>query len=206
MKVSREQVQENKRTILEAAGRLFRERGFEAVTVTDVMKAAGLTHGGFYGYFKSKDDLIVQSLAEVLGDPVNPPADLMAVAEQYLLPEHRDNFADGCPMAALASECVRQPDAVRAEMTAGLKRQFGYFSRIAPGADETQKRRNAIGNWAAMVGAMILARMSSDSELSDEILSQTKAWLELQSPTRRRAKNEARAKQNARSKNRPSLQ
>ena len=152
MKVSREQVLENRRTILAAAGRLFRERGFEAVTVTDVMKSAGLTHGGFYGYFKSKDDLIVQALAEVLGDPAKQSADLAAVAEQYLLPEHRDNFAGGCPMAALASECVRQPDNVRAEMTAGLRRQFEHFSRIAHGKHKAEKRRNAIGNWVAMVG------------------------------------------------------
>jgi TetR/AcrR family transcriptional repressor of nem operon len=204
MRVSREQVLENKRTILEAAGRLFRERGFEAVTVADVMKSAGLTHGGFYGYFKSKDDLIAQALAEVLEDPANPPTDLVAVVAQYLLPEHRDNFASGCPMAALAAECARQPGAVRAEMTAGLKRQFEYLSRIAPGADDAQKRRNAIGNWAAMVGAMILARMSNDSELSDEILSQAKAWLELRMPARpgRRAKNRAR---NGSARSRPRL-
>ena len=77
MKVSREQVLENKRTILEAAGRLFRERGFDSVTVADVMKSAGLTHGGFYGYFKSKDDLIAQALAEVLGRAATPPPDLV---------------------------------------------------------------------------------------------------------------------------------
>jgi TetR/AcrR family transcriptional repressor of nem operon len=194
MKVSREQVLENKRSILAAAGRLFRERGFEAVTVMDVMKSAGLTHGGFYGYFKSKDDLIVQALAEVLGDSVKPPVDLVAAAEQYLLPDHRDNFAGGCPIAALAPECVRQTDNVRAEMTAGLRRQFERFSRIAHGKDKVEKRRNAIGNWVAMVGAMILARTSNDSQLSDEILSQTRAWLALQVPTRRPTKNKARAK------------
>jgi TetR/AcrR family transcriptional regulator, transcriptional repressor for nem operon len=196
MRVSREQVLENKRTILAAAGRLFRERGFEAVTVTDVMKAAGLTHGGFYGYFKSKDDLIAQALAEVLGEPGKLPRDLLAAAEQYLLPEHRDNFAEGCPVAALASECVRQPDDVRAEMTAGLKRQFEHLGRIAHGKDQAERRRNAIGNWAAMVGALILARTTNDTQLSDEILSQTRAWLALQGPARLRgpAKNKARAK------------
>jgi TetR/AcrR family transcriptional regulator, transcriptional repressor for nem operon len=66
MRVSNEQVMENRRTILDAAGRLFRERGFEAVTVAEIMKAAGLTHGGFYGYFESKDELIVEALAEAL--------------------------------------------------------------------------------------------------------------------------------------------
>ncbi|MDU3715803.1 MAG: TetR/AcrR family transcriptional regulator [Klebsiella michiganensis] len=73
MRVSRKQVEENKQTILTAAGRLFRERGFDAVTVTDIMKSAGLTHGGFYGYFKSKDDLIAQTLAELKIEIIFPP-------------------------------------------------------------------------------------------------------------------------------------
>jgi TetR/AcrR family transcriptional repressor of nem operon len=177
MRVSREQVLANKRAILEAAGRLFRERGFESVTVTDVMKSAGLTHGGFYGYFKSKDDLIAQALAEALGSTEPQRGDLAGLAKRYLSPKHRDNFADGCPVAALATETIRQPGGARSEMTAGLKRQIEHLSRLAPGADEAHKRRAAIGNWAAMVGALILARMSDDSELSDEILSETRAWL-----------------------------
>ncbi|MDI9849350.1 helix-turn-helix domain-containing protein [Rhodoblastus sp. 17X3] len=177
MRVTREQVQENKRTILEAAGRLFRARGYEAVTVTDVMKSAGLTHGGFYGYFKSKDDLIAQTLAQMLGATEPLSAGLENIAAQYLAPEHRDNFASGCPVAALASETIRHPGGARAEMTAGLNRQIERLSKVAPGADEAERRRAAIGSWAAMVGALILARMSDDSDLSDEILSETRTWL-----------------------------
>ncbi|VTN08848.1 Potential acrAB operon repressor [Raoultella terrigena] len=99
MRVSRKQVEENKQTILAAAGRLFRERGFDAVTVTDIMKSAGLTHGGFYGYFKSKDELIALTLAELKAasgavENGSPPQ-----IERYLSPEHRDNFASGCPLA-----------------------------------------------------------------------------------------------------------
>jgi TetR/AcrR family transcriptional repressor of nem operon len=180
MRVSRNQVLENKRLILAAAGRLLRERGFESVTVTDVMKSAGLTHGGFYGYFKSKDDLIAQALAKVLGSGGTLPADLVTIAEQYLSPEHRDNLAGGCSIAALASETVRQPHGTRAEMTAAVERQIEHFSRIAPGADEAHKRRAAIGSYAAMVGALILARMGDDVELSDEILNETRAWLAAQ--------------------------
>jgi TetR/AcrR family transcriptional repressor of nem operon len=186
MRVSREQVLENKRTILKAASRLFRERGFEAVTVADVMNSAGLTHGGFYGYFKSKDDLIAQALAEVLGRAPAPPADLAAYAERYLTPVHRNDVAGGCPFAALASAAIRQPGGARAEMTAALKRQIERLSRIAPGGDEARKRRAAIGCWAAMVGAMILARMSDESELSDEVLGETRAWLAAQDQRRSR--------------------
>ena len=192
MKVSREQVLENKKAILKAAGRLFRERGFEAVTVADVMKSAGLTHGGFYGYFKSKDDLIGRALAEVLGPATSPPADLAAYAERYLSPAHRNNVAGGCPVAALASETIRQPGDARAEMTVALRRHIEHLSRIAPGADEADKRRAAIGTWASMVGAMILARVSDESKFSDEILNETRSWLAVQD--RRTSKPNVRAK------------
>ncbi|OAI30592.1 transcriptional regulator [Methylosinus sp. R-45379] len=182
MKVSRERVLENKRTILMAAGRLFRERGFETVTVTDVMKAAGLTHGGFYGYFKSKDDLIAQAVVDALS-AIQPTHDLSTMIEQYLSVRHKDDRAGGCPIAALASDIVRQPGHARAEMTAGLERLIEMLSRSAPATDDAQKRRIAIGAWAAMIGALILARMSENSDFSNEILNETRAWLNSTAPT-----------------------
>ncbi len=177
MRVSREQMAENRRTILEAASRLFRERGFESVTVAEVMQAAGLTHGGFYGYFKSKDELVAGALADVLTRRAELPGDLAAFAASYLSQTHRDNRAGGCPTAALAAETVRVAGQARTEMTAGVERQIKRLSRIAPGKDAVQKRQTAIGSWAAMVGAMILARVSDDPALSGEILDQTKTWL-----------------------------
>ncbi|MDF2117689.1 TetR family transcriptional regulator [Roseiarcaceae bacterium H3SJ34-1] len=176
MRVSREQVAENRRKILEAAGRLFRERGFEAVTVADVMQAAGLTHGGFYGYFKSKTDLIAEALADILVGP-GPDADLAAYAAGYLSPAHRANVAGGCATAALASETLRQAPEARAAMTAGLQQQIDDLSRHAPGDSAAARRQAAIGTWAAMVGALILSRVSDNRALSDEILDQTRAWL-----------------------------
>ncbi len=192
MKVSREQVLENRKAILEAAARLFRERGFEAVTVADVMKSVGLTHGGFYGYFKSKDDLIAQALAHMLGHDAAPPANLAVYAERYLSPGHRANAADGCSVAALASEALRQTSGARSAMTAWLRRQIDRLSRVSPGADEAQKRRNAIGTWASVVGAVIMARMSDTSALSDELLSETRAWLAIRDS--RSPKPQARTK------------
>ena len=185
MKVSREQVAENRRTILEAASRLFRERGFEAVTVAEIMKAAGLTHGGFYGYFKSKDELIAAALAEAITrSTTGPLGDLTTYAAEYLARTHRDDLAGGCPTAALAAESIRQTRGARGEMTTGLKQQIERLSRVAPGGNPAQKRRTAIGSWAAMVGAMILARASDDPALSDEVLDQTRAWLEAQAKDR----------------------
>jgi len=177
MKVSREQVAENRRTILEAASRLFRERGYESVTVAEIMKSAGLTHGGFYGYFASKDQLIAGALADVLSKRPEPTGGLADFAAGYLSPSHRDNRAGGCPTAALAAETVRLAGEPRAEMTAGVKRQIARLSRIAPGETDAQKRQAAIGSWAAMMGAMILARVSDDPGLSAEILEQTQSWL-----------------------------
>jgi TetR/AcrR family transcriptional regulator, transcriptional repressor for nem operon len=180
MRVSREQMAENRRTILDAASRLFRERGFDSVTVAEVMQAAGLTHGGFYGYFRSKDELIAGALADVLTRRPEPSGDLAAFAAGYLSQTHRDNRAGGCPTAALAAETTRLTGEARTEMTTGLKRQIERLSHIAPGEDATQKRQAAIGSWAAMVGAMILARVSDDPALSGEVLDQTKAWLAAQ--------------------------
>ena len=177
MRVSREQVAENRREILKVAGRMFRERGVEAVTVAEVMQAAGLTHGGFYGYFKSKDDLVAQAIAGALAS-APPLDDLAAYMATYLSPAHRDDRARGCAMAALAAETVRAPDAARAEMTAGLRRQIDTLARLAPGVDAAERRRAAIGGWAAMVGALILARVSDDEALSVEVLDETRAWLE----------------------------
>lgn len=176
MRVSREQVGENRRKILEAAGRLFRERGFEAVTVVDVMKAANLTHGGFYGYFASKEDLIAKAIDGVL-TAAAAPSDLSAFAEQYLSAPHRDDLAGGCPMAALASETARQSGGARAGMTAGLRAQIDRLTQVAPGVDAARQRQTAVGSWSAMVGAVILARMSDDPELSDAILNGTREWL-----------------------------
>lgn len=179
MRVSREQVAENRQTILDAAGRLFRERGFESVSVAEVMNAAGLTHGGFYGYFRSKDDLIAEALAETLTqNRERPSGDFANYLAVYLSPTHRDDPGHGCATAALAADTARQADGVRSAMTTGLRRQIERLSGIVPGEDSGQKRRAAIGSWAAMVGAMILARASDDPELSDEVLDQTRAWLE----------------------------
>ncbi len=180
MRVSREQVAENRRKILDVASRLFRERGFDAVTVADVMSAAGLTHGGFYGYFKSKDELIAQSLAEVVQGArgATSTLDLVTYAGRYLSPEHRDDCGGGCPLAALGAEASRQAQEVRAALGGGLGAQIDRFAASLGGVDPAEARRAAIGGWAAMVGAVILARLTDDPALSDEILGETRAWID----------------------------
>jgi TetR/AcrR family transcriptional repressor of nem operon len=178
MKVSREQMAENRRRILDAASRLFRDKGFDAVSVAEVMKAAGLTHGGFYGHFNSKDDLIAQTLAHVLAADSGGGGDLRAYVDAYLSPRHRDNCAGGCPTAGLAATIRHQSPAARSAMTEGLRSQIDRIGKALPELDPADRRRVAIGSWAAMVGAVILARAIDDPALSDEVLEQTRAWID----------------------------
>src|ERR1700742_1001818 len=109
MKVSREQVAENRKRILDAAAKLFRERGFDKVTVAEIMSAAGLTHGGFYGHFDSKEALIEAAMAhqqtERRARPT--PEDAGRYADGYLSRHHRDNIGGSCPFSALGTEAAR---------------------------------------------------------------------------------------------------
>ena len=178
MKVSREQMAENRHRILDAASRLFRQKGFDAVSVAEVMKAAGLTHGGFYGHFSSKDDLIAQTLTHVLAADSGGGGDLRAYVGSYLSPRHRDNAAGGCPTAGLAAAIRHQTPAARSAMTEGLRSQIDRIGKALPELDPADRRRAAIGSWAAMVGAVILARAIDDPALSDEVLEQTRAWVD----------------------------
>ena len=178
MKVSREQMAGNRRRILDAASELFRAKGFEAVSVAEVMKAAGLTHGGFYGHFSSKDDLIAQTLAHVLVADAGKGKDLCAFVASYLSPRHRDDAASGCPTAALAAAIRHQAPPSRSAMTEGVRSQIDRLADLLPAMDAADRRRAAIGSWAAMVGALILARAVDDPALSDELLEQTRAWVE----------------------------
>jgi TetR/AcrR family transcriptional repressor of nem operon len=178
MKVSREQMAENRRRILDVASRLFRDKGFDAVSVAEVMKAAGLTHGGFYGHFSSKDDLIAQTLAHVLAADSGGGGDFRAFVDAYLSPRHRDNAAGGCPTAGLAADIRHQTPAARSALTEGLRSQIDCISKALPEFDAADRRRVAIGSWAAMVGAVILARAIDDPTLSDEVLEQTRSWVD----------------------------
>lgn len=175
MKVSREQFAENREKILEAAGRLFREHGFERVTVAEVMKAAGLTHGGFYGHFKSKNDLIAQTLARSNEDAST--LSLVDYAHRYLSRQHCDDKAGGCTIAGLGPEVLHQSPEARAAVTHRVKAQIEKLALGAPGKTDAERRRAAIGGWAAMVGALLLARVTDDAELGDEVLAQTRAWI-----------------------------
>jgi TetR/AcrR family transcriptional regulator, transcriptional repressor for nem operon len=178
MKVSREQMAENRRRILDVASRLFKDKGFDAVSVAEVMKAAGMTHGGFYGHFTSKDDLVAQTLAHALAADSFGDGAFSDFVRSYLAPRHRDNPGNGCPAAGLAAAIRHQTPAAQAAMTQGLRAQIARVENALPEQGAAARRRAAIGSWAAMVGAVILARAVDDPELSDEVLEETRAWID----------------------------
>ncbi|WP_404337848.1 TetR/AcrR family transcriptional regulator [Sphingomonas sp. MMS12-HWE2-04] len=178
MRVSRDQMATNRVRILNEASRLFRERGFDAVTVSEVMKAAGQTHGGFYSHFASKDDLVAQTIAFALDGEGDALPDLQGWIDVYLSPLHRDHAGEGCPTASLAGLMRQQTPEARAAMAKGLDAQIDRFARSLPIGDPASRRRDAIGRWSAMVGALVMARAVDDPALADELLTSTRAWIE----------------------------
>jgi TetR/AcrR family transcriptional repressor of nem operon len=181
MKISREQVAKNRLAILEAAARLFRERGFESVTVAEVMSAAGLTHGAFYGYFGSKEELIAQAFNHALtpkdGVRGSDRVGMAKYADLYLSAAHRDELGDACLYSSLGTEAVRGSGELRHVLTESLRAQIDNFSKTAPGKTAQERRRAAIGSWAAMIGAVMLSRIADDPALSEEVLRETRAWI-----------------------------
>ena len=174
MSRSQQHKAESRKAILRSAARLFRQKGVEGVTVAEVMQDAGLTHGGFPRHFASKQELVTEAMAEVfqanMASPVLPSDSVQAMASVYLRPEHREAVGQGCVFAALGPELARGPETMRAALTGEIRRHIDLLAQGAP-------REQAIGAWSAMVGAMVLARISNDTDLSDEILTATKSCL-----------------------------
>jgi len=177
MRVSREEAARSRERIVEGAARLFRERGFGA-GVADVMGAAGLTHGGFYAHFASKDALMGAACERALegarerwrqralSDPRHP---IEALARGYLSERHRDDPGAGCVVAALGTESAREGPPVRHAITRWLADSFDFLARFTPGRGAARRRR-AIALHASWLGAMVMARAVDDPALSREIL------------------------------------
>ncbi len=178
MKVSREQVAEHRKRILAAAARLFRLRGFDEVTVAEVMKEAGLTHGAFYGYFPSKEALIAEAVGQALPSAAaSASRSATEFADGYLSVKHRDGRATSCLFSSLGTEAARGSADLRHNMTEAVRSRINHLSAGVERGAPDEKRRAAIAAWSAMVGAMVLARIVDDDKLSKEILKETYASL-----------------------------
>lgn len=186
MRVSREKVAENRERILDVAAASFCERGFDGISVADIMRGAGLTHGGFYGHFDSKDALAAEASRSALGRSAkkwaklaqnNPDRALQSVIESYLSKRHRDNAANGCVLAALASEASRQEKAVQLSFAEGLELLVDALTPVVSGRSKAARRRKAMSALSEMVGALALARAVRCTDLSDEILAASSSHL-----------------------------
>src|ERR1700738_2726852 len=127
MRVTRDKAAENRARIGHAASRLFREKGFDGVGVDAIMNAAGLTHGGFYGHFGSKEDLAAEAVAGALergAEKQSGYSTLGDLASEYLSERHRDDRANGCALAALGADIARQGERVRRGMSAHVRAQL----------------------------------------------------------------------------------
>lgn len=169
--------------IVSIAAKRLREDGLEGVGVADLMKEAGLTVGGFYKHFASRDDLVAEAVRSAFGSWSKKlearglkleDLTIGQVADYYMSPNHRDNPGDGCPFPALTADFARSGPKTREIATAQLRFNFEAFQkRLSDGGDEGA-RREAIILFCAMAGAVGLARISDDDALSDEILETVK--------------------------------
>jgi TetR/AcrR family transcriptional repressor of nem operon len=178
MLVSREKAAESRERIVETAARMFCEEGFDGVSVRAIMSAAGLTHGGFYGHFRSKDDLVAEAVTRALQHGVEQQiryTNLGDLVSDYLSRRHCADCANGCAVAALGGDIVRQGEPVRGALTAFVRGQVDRLSRLLGSGIATSRRRRAIATLAGMVGALILARAVNDYALSEEILGAARA-------------------------------
>ncbi|OWJ77122.1 MULTISPECIES: TetR/AcrR family transcriptional regulator [Haematobacter] len=179
MRVSRVQAEANRQRVIDEASQLFREHGYDGIGLKDLMQAAGMTPGGFYKQFASKDDLAAQATARAVERSssrwtevvdANPDAPLRALAAFYLSPAHVAMRDRGCPLATLGSDAPRHAPEVRAEMEKGLRAHLS----IADAALGTPAGANpspaALAAVSTMVGALVLARLTADEGLAKSLL------------------------------------
>src|SRR5712691_10425099 len=174
MRVSRDKAAENRERIVDTASRLFRQKGFDGVGLDAIMKDAGLTHGGFYGHFGSKDDLAAEAVTRALERSMEKQGrftNLHDLVSDYLSERHRADRANGCPVAALGADIARHGKGVRRGLTAHVRAQLDRYARLFRGGSAAGRRRRAVTTLAGVVGAMTLARAVDDPTLSKEILA-----------------------------------
>ena len=178
MRYSDSHKEETHARIVAGAAELLRGAGVNGIGVADLMRSVGLTHGGFYAHFDSKEALVAESVSTALGQTI---AHLRAAAEEapkngarkaiaasYLSAKHRDHAERGCAAAALGADVARLSPATRAGFEGKLEEMLSMLGEVCGGRDP---RAEAIAMFSTMVGAMVLARAVKSKALSDEILA-----------------------------------
>ena len=205
MRYSREHNQETHDRIVRKASVRLREKGAHGIGVADLMKEAGLTHGGFYAHFDSREALVMEAFAYAmdrsmehwrkLTDEATPEKRLALVAESYLSTLHRDNPGTGCSIPALGAEIARESPKARKAFAGKLDEMIEQLADYIPNLPRKAARKQAIATLATMAGTMLLARIAGASELSDEVLKAGRDTA-LESVRREPAPKRPREKQN----------
>ena len=177
MRVSREKALENREQIIETAARLLRQHGFDGIGVADIMKAAGLTHGGFYRNFASKDDLAVKASERAIADTKallkdglaqQPKDPLRTLIERYVSSAHRDDPGSGCILPALAADAARCDDpALRAVFVTAIQFYLDQIAKLTSATPRATGSRHPAAILSEMVGAVILSRVIADTPLAE---------------------------------------
>jgi len=180
-----EQKQRTHEQILDAAARLFAERGYDAASVDAVMREAGLTHGGFYAHFDSKADLFAELIGHAIesrratrerGLGSSEGSDwLGGTVDRYLSQSHRRSLAGGCPVAALASELARAPEPIRRSTEPALRRMHAELAKRFPTTVNGESERRAWALFALCVGGLTLSRAMASERVADEVLAACRA-------------------------------
>lgn len=189
VRMSKLETAETRARILNATGKLFRERGFDGIGVADLMKSAGLTHGAFYRHFESKEALashvsentLKESICawSAIADAGGDAGGFEAFIATYLSKSHRDDPGNGCLIAALSGDVSRQESSVRTAFTSGLRLMIDFLTRHTLGRTRAAKRERALVTLATLVGTIAIARAVNDPDLSDEILQAAMASFKL---------------------------
>jgi len=185
MRVSKEKAAENRRQIVDAAARLFRERGIGATGVDSITREAGLTHGAVYSQFGSKEAITIDSIRLTLRGSrrawlraaAKKGEVLRTIVESYLSAKHRDSPGTGCVVAALGGDIARQPRRVRDAFTEEFKQALEFLAEVVASDDSSITGDDMLAAFASMAGALMLARAVTDPALSDRILKATSVWV-----------------------------
>ena len=181
MRYSKEHKLETHARIVKKASVRLRERGAHGIGVADLMKDAGLTHGGFYAHFDSREALVVEAFAfamdrsmerwRKLAEQTPPEKRLATIVDSYLTPLHRDDPGRGCAVPALGAEIARESPKTRKAFAAKLEQMIEMIAEQIPDAPRKTARKRAMASLATMMGTLVLARVAGNGEFSDEILA-----------------------------------
>lgn len=178
MRMSQAEKDKSHARIVASASRLLRERGIDGASVGDVMKDAGLTHGGFYKHFPSKDALVESALEAAFTGSIailesGEPEAAQAWRELYLSDKQVQNPGRGCPVAALGSDISRSPKEIKAAFSRGVAKTIEALSTTMDGSPE-ERRAAALQQFSMLVGAVVIAR-ASDPDLARDVLAAASA-------------------------------